>query len=60
MASEVRYGEIARLFKENGWWLLRVRGSRHVFTDGARIYSIPVHHAKVKYVYCRQIEKLFG
>jgi len=59
MGSEVRYGEVVKLFKANSWWLLRVRGSHHVFTDGSRIFSVPVHHGKVKYVYLRQIQKLF-
>ena len=60
MPSELRYGEIARLFSANGWWLLRVRGSHHIFTNGSRVYPVPVHHGKVKYVYFKQIQKLFA
>ena len=59
MPSDVRYGEILALFRQNGWWLLRVPGSHHVFTDGSRIYSLPVHHGKVKHVYYKQIQKIF-
>lgn len=59
MPSELRYAEIVKVFQLHGWWLLRVRGSNHVFTNGSRIYPVPVHRGKVKYVYYKQIEKLF-
>ncbi len=48
------------MFRDQGWWLLRIRGSHHVFTDGDRIFPVPVHHNQVKHVYFRQIEKLLS
>jgi predicted RNA binding protein YcfA (HicA-like mRNA interferase family) len=59
MPSDVRFSEIRRRVEAYGWGLVRVRGSHHVFQlpDG-RIYVVPVHRNKVKYVYVREIEKL--
>jgi hypothetical protein len=37
-----------------------VRGSHHIFTNGSRIYPVPVHHGKVKHAYYKQIQKLFA
>lgn len=61
MPSEVRFAEVLRLVRKHGWVLIRVRGSHHVFEkpDGS-IYSIPVHHAKVKPFYVREIKKQLG
>jgi len=60
MGGDVRFAEISALFKKHGWWLKRVRGSHHHFTDGQQLATVPVHHGKVKYVYYRQIKKLLG
>jgi predicted RNA binding protein YcfA (HicA-like mRNA interferase family) len=60
MPSDVRLSEIVAIFKHHGWWLHRIRGSHHSFTNGSLHYTAPVHHGKVKYVYVRQIKKLFG
>ena len=60
MGSDVRLAIVTTLFKRYGWWLDRVKGSHHLFTDGSQAYSVPVHHGKVKYVYYKQIKKLLG
>lgn len=61
MPSEVRFSEVRRLVEKHGWVLIRVRGSHHVFrkSDGA-MYSVPVHHGKVKPFYFREIKKQVG
>ncbi len=61
MSSEMRFGELLRFVRKHGWQLIRVRGSHHVFKgpDGS-MYSIPVHHGKVKPVYVREIHKIIG
>lgn len=60
MPSPVRYAVVAAMFRGAGWWLGRVRGSHHVFTDGTRSFSVPVHQNKVKHAYVREIEKLLA
>jgi predicted RNA binding protein YcfA (HicA-like mRNA interferase family) len=61
MASEMRFAELLRLVRKHGWALIRVRGSHHVFLrpDGT-VFSIPVHHGKVKPFYIREIKKQIG
>jgi predicted RNA binding protein YcfA (HicA-like mRNA interferase family) len=61
MPSDVSFSEIRRLVARHGWILVRIRGSHHVFKlpDG-RIYVVPVHRGKVRYVYVREIKKLLG
>jgi predicted RNA binding protein YcfA (HicA-like mRNA interferase family) len=60
MGSPVKFSVIVALFKRHGWWLDRVRGSHHLFTNGDQSYTVPVHSNKVKYVYYKQIKKLLG
>ena len=61
MPSEVRFGEVRRLAEKHGWRLIRTNGSHHVFQkpDGS-VFSIPVHHGKVKHVYYREVKKQIG
>jgi predicted RNA binding protein YcfA (HicA-like mRNA interferase family) len=61
MPSDVSFAEIRRLVERHGWILVRIRGSHHVFRmpDG-RIYVIPVHRKKVRFVYVREIKKILG
>jgi hypothetical protein len=60
MPSDVRYAEVSALFKRHGWWLRSIHGSHHKHTNGTQIFSVPVHRGKVKYVYYREIKKMFG
>jgi len=61
MPSDVSFSEIRRVVERHGWVLVRIRGSHHIFKlpDG-RIYVVPVHHGKVRYVYVREIKKILG
>jgi predicted RNA binding protein YcfA (HicA-like mRNA interferase family) len=61
MPSDVSFSEVRRLVESHGWRLVRIRGSHHVFRmpDG-RIYVVPVHRNKVKFVYVREIKKILG
>lgn len=61
MATEIRLAEVLRLLRKHSWVLVRVRGWHHVFRkpDGS-VFSIPVHHGKVKAFYVREIKKQFG
>ena len=59
MPSEVRFAVLRRLLERNGWELVRVSGSHHVFKKtGAPDVVLPVHGGKVKPYYARQVEKL--
>jgi predicted RNA binding protein YcfA (HicA-like mRNA interferase family) len=59
MPSEVRFAVLRRILENNGWTLIRITGSHHVFKKaGAPDVVLPVHRAKVKPYYVRQIEKL--
>jgi predicted RNA binding protein YcfA (HicA-like mRNA interferase family) len=58
MSSEQRFADLKRELERNGWKLVRIKGSHHVFEQpGKGILSIPVHHGKVKPVYVRRIQK---
>lgn len=58
MASEARFADIQRLLNQNGWTLIRISGSHHVFfKKGGGTLSIPVHRGQVKPVYVRQVER---
>ena len=61
MPSDMSFSEIRRLVARHGWVLVRIRGSHHVFKlpDG-RIYVVPVHRGKVRYIYAREIKKILG
>jgi len=59
MPSEERFGVVKRLLDRNGWVLVRVTGSHHIFKKpNAPDVVFPVHHGKVKPFYVRQIKKL--
>ena len=59
MPSEERFGELRKLLERNGWELVRIRGSHHVFRKpGFRPLVIPVHRGKVKPFYVSQIRKI--
>ncbi len=58
MASEIRFAELRQLLENNGWNLIRIRGSHHIFTrPNAPGFAIPVHRNKVKDVYRKEVEK---
>ncbi|KAA0212956.1 MAG: type II toxin-antitoxin system HicA family toxin [Leptolyngbya sp. PLA3] len=54
----MRFAHLERLLKKNGWQLIRIKGSHHIFGGEDRpILSIPVHGNKVKGVYVRQVKQ---
>ena len=58
MASEERFAPLKALLQRDGWTLVRIRGSHHMFSKNGRgLLVIPVHRDKVKAVYARQIRK---
>jgi predicted RNA binding protein YcfA (HicA-like mRNA interferase family) len=58
MASETRFAVLGTSLERNGWTLVRISGSHHIFEKpGSKLLSIPVHHGKVKPAYVRQVEK---
>ena len=59
MPSEVRFAVVRKLLETNGWTLVRISSSHHIFEKPGRRghLSISVHHGKVKYGYVRIIEK---
>ncbi len=57
MARDSKFLELQRILESNGWELIRIKGSHHVFKgEGRPLLSIPVHKGRVKAVYIRQIE----
>jgi predicted RNA binding protein YcfA (HicA-like mRNA interferase family) len=59
MPSDVSFSEVRRFVERHGWVLVRIRGSHHIFNrPNGRIFVVPVHNGKVKYVYYRQIKKI--
>lgn len=59
MASEARFGVIAKMLEGAGYRLVRVSGSHHIFEKPGRpLLSIPVHRGKVKPYYVRQIKRI--
>jgi predicted RNA binding protein YcfA (HicA-like mRNA interferase family) len=59
MPSEERFAVVRKLLEDNGWVLVRISSSHHIFKkNGAPDVSIPVHHGKVKPFYVRQVKKL--
>jgi predicted RNA binding protein YcfA (HicA-like mRNA interferase family) len=41
----VKSKELHRLIKQNGWKLLRVRGSHYIYEKNGRTYPVPYHGA---------------
>jgi predicted RNA binding protein YcfA (HicA-like mRNA interferase family) len=59
MAGEVAFRRIRVLLESNGWRLVRISGSHHIFEKpGQSPLSIPVHHNRVKPAYVRRINKI--
>ncbi|MCE9604518.1 MAG: type II toxin-antitoxin system HicA family toxin [Planctomycetia bacterium] len=59
MAGERRFSEVRAMLEAAGYQLDRIHGSHHIFTKpAAPLFSIPVHHGKVKPFYVRQVAKL--
>ena len=59
MSAEERFGDIRRELERQGWKLVRISGSHHIFErPGDSILVIPVHQGKVKPVYVRRIKKI--
>jgi predicted RNA binding protein YcfA (HicA-like mRNA interferase family) len=58
MPGEERFAELRRLLERDGWLLVRINGSHHIFhKPGFRQQVIPVHRGKVKAFYVKQIRK---
>ena len=58
MPSEWRFAEVHKLLMANGFVLIRIRGSHHVYRKaGERPMIVPVHRGRVEYVYVREIQK---
>jgi predicted RNA binding protein YcfA (HicA-like mRNA interferase family) len=56
--SEERFAVVRSLLEKNGWRLVRISASHHIFDrPGRRLISIPVHHGKVKAAYVRKVRK---
>lgn len=61
MASELRFADVRRDLEANGWRMVRVRGSHHIFKKtGESPLTIPVHNNKVKPCYGKKIAKASG
>ena len=61
MPGPTRYAVVAKLLKQHGWTLDRIKGSHHAFAkEGEPPLIIPVHHNQVKAVYVRKIKKQLG
>ncbi|HZK79608.1 MAG TPA: type II toxin-antitoxin system HicA family toxin [Humisphaera sp.] len=59
MPSAVRFIELRKYLEGHGWILAKTNGSHHTFAKPGeyRPIVIPVHHAKVDFVYGKQAEK---
>jgi predicted RNA binding protein YcfA (HicA-like mRNA interferase family) len=58
MPGEERFAEVRKLLERNGWQLVRIKGSHHIFhKPGFRQTIVPVHGGKVKPFYVSQIRK---
>ena len=42
----MKYDEVHRLVKENGWCVLRQNGSHIIYTKEGRAYPVPYHQGK--------------
>ncbi len=61
MAKPESFTKVRRLLESQGWTLVRISGSHHIFTKPGELpRSIPVHRGKVKAVYVRKIQKICG
>ncbi len=61
MPSEERFAVVRRMLERNGWKLVRINGSHHIFEKpGQGHFSVPVHHGKVKPFYVREAKRLAG
>jgi predicted RNA binding protein YcfA (HicA-like mRNA interferase family) len=59
MGSDEKFAVVRRLLERNGWTLVRVSGSHHIFTKpGRSLISIPVHANRVKARYVREVDKI--
>lgn len=51
--------DLIKLFKKNGWWLLRSGGNHDIYTDGKRCEPIP-RHSEIKEDLARSIIRKLG
>lgn len=57
--SPERFAVVRRLLEKNGWRLVRVNGSHHIFKKvGAVDVVLPVHRGRVKPYYVRQVREI--
>jgi predicted RNA binding protein YcfA (HicA-like mRNA interferase family) len=57
--SPVRFAVVKKQLEENGWILVPISGSHHIFKKpNAEDVVIPVHGGKVRPFYVRQIAKI--
>lgn len=61
MPSPVRYAELSRWLRRQGWQLMRIKGSHHNwFKPGVGVFPIPVHQGMVKHGYVKRLEEFEG
>ncbi|MGD1276104.1 MAG: type II toxin-antitoxin system HicA family toxin [Tepidisphaeraceae bacterium] len=59
MPNVERFAELRRLLERDGWTLVRIKGSHHIFhKPGVRQLVIPVHRGTVKPWYVKQIRQI--
>lgn len=59
MSSEIRFAEIRKMLERQGWRMVRITGSHHIFEKpDFSIISVPVHHGKVMPKYVHKVEKI--
>lgn len=52
---------LKKLLEDNGWVLVRIRGSHHSFIKaGVGTYTVPVHHGQVKHGYYKEAKRRCG
>lgn len=52
--AEMRFEEVEKILKHEGWHLDRIKGSHHIFVKGTSTIVLPVHKGIVKREYLRK------
>lgn len=52
--AQMRFEEVEKILKHEGWHLDRIKGSHHIFVKGALTIVLPVHKGIVKREYLRR------
>ena len=56
----MRYKDLLKLLKNNGWTIVRINGSHHVLQKGEKITVVPIHGKDVPTGLLNQILKETG